>query len=85
MKKYLHPDFPGVEFPESASNPFDEIEKLRTKYKERGVGTKVSLANTIVHRCGFSLAAAADHPACTSAAYFQRKLIEVATFSIKVP
>ena len=87
MQKFLHPAFPEIDFPETIPNPFDKIEELRRDYKGKGVGTKVSLANTIVHRCNFSLAAAAAHPACSSAAYFQRKLIQIAAASstVQVP
>lgn len=78
MQSFLKHTIDAVGFPESFLQPFDEIDRLVKLYRGRGAGTKVSLANTLIHRCGFSLAEAAAHPACHSAAYFQRKLIEAA-------
>jgi len=78
LRLFMQKNIPEVESPESFPNPIGEIDRLRKIYSGIGIGGKIKLANTIVHRCSFSLAKAASHPACPSAAYFQHKLIEAA-------
>lgn len=78
LRQFMQKNIPEIESPESFLDPIGEIDRLRKMHSGIGIGGKIKLANTIVHRCNFSLANAAAHPSCPSGAYFQRKLIEVA-------
>ncbi len=78
MGRFLSsPDF-FFDNPESVNNPFAEIERLGLVYNGRGLKYKKVLANKIVHKSGFSIERAANHPNCPSAKYFLAKLLEVA-------
>lgn len=77
MRKLLHKKVDAIKQPESYIKPIDEIIRLMQLHRNRGVPNKKILTNNML-RCNFSLAKAAAHPACPSAAYFQRKLMEAA-------
>lgn len=78
LNAYFKTENLNITAPEDFECPFDEIRRLCFLHKNRGLKDKTILAGTMI-RCGFSLAAAAAHPACPSATYFQRKLIEAAS------
>jgi len=67
--------------PESYEVPFDEI---RTQLKARDlrgpgrISGKVTLAKWMLDYYNFSIARAAEHPNCPSAAYFMQKLTSIA-------
>lgn len=74
MRRYLDdPDF-YFALPESVLKPFEELKTLRKAKTGRGFNDKKLVANTMVHKMGFSLIRASWHPACQSAAYFLNKI-----------
>ena len=66
--------------PESFDNPFEEIKKQRKYYRNKGLNDKKMLARNILG-CGLSFEKIAANPACSSAQYFHKKLIQLSTNS----
>ncbi|CAN5119724.1 hypothetical protein BH09BAC1_BH09BAC1_24250 [soil metagenome] len=67
--------------PESIDIPFDYIRALLLDKRGRGIGPsggKLILANRMLNHHHFSIARAAEHPNCPSAAYFMQKLNAIA-------
>ena len=75
LSNYLKTKINPVKEPESFQMPFDEIKNLRVKYVNKGSDKKNLTRNML--QSGFSLANAAAHPNCPSAAYFLAKLQSV--------
>lgn len=61
------------EYPEQIDNPFEAIKELRLSKLGRGVSSKKILARILL-KCGFSIEKAAQHPHCSSAQYFIKKI-----------
>lgn len=59
--------------PEDQEHPFETLKELFKEKKGRGIGTKTIFARRML-KYGFSIENAAQHPNCTSAAYFLKKL-----------
>jgi len=64
--------------PQNISDPYEEIRSLGISKLNRGFGSKVMLAKTMVKNCNFSILNAARHPNCNSAKYFLEMISEVA-------
>ncbi|MFM7430750.1 MAG: hypothetical protein ACKO1F_12710 [Flammeovirgaceae bacterium] len=64
--------------PEIVENPFQEIRRLSIEKIGRGIPTKVILANQMISKYHFSVLRAAEHPNCSSAKYFLKKLQKLA-------
>lgn len=73
LSAYLQKRIGHIEHPESYLIPFEEIKSLRLSHCNRGVSDKKALSDAML-KSGFSLARAAAHPNCPSAAYFLNKL-----------
>ena len=78
MRLYLNDPSFYCDWPETLADPFDTIKQLRLAKTGKGFTEKKRLANTFVHRMGFSIAHAAQHPNCKSARYFLDKINEIA-------
>ncbi len=65
--------------PEKFDDPFSEIKALRLQKSGRGIATKRTLANLLVHKFGFSISRAANHANCSSAKYFINKMKSIST------
>jgi hypothetical protein len=76
MRKYFSaPDF-IFDNPEDLANPFDEIHKLKLQHLQRGLGTsKIKLAKSLIN-IGLSFENILKHPNCSSAKYFNSKLLQ---------
>ncbi len=61
------------EYPENITHPFKEIKELRKSKLGRGVSSKKTLARILLN-CGFSIEKTAQHPHCSSAQYFIKKI-----------
>lgn len=59
--------------PEDQLSPFETLKELFKGKEGRGIGTKTIFARRMI-KYGFSVENAAQHPNCTSAAYFLKKL-----------
>jgi hypothetical protein len=77
LHNYLSNNYMCVE-PETYLPPLDELKRLRMLYKNRGINDKKILANQMVFIHGFKIENAAQHPKCSSAKYFLRKIQEIA-------
>lgn len=64
--------------PETHLIPFEKIRILMVDKTGRGIPTKRLLARRILETHHFSIARAAEHPNCPSAAYFMQKLSAIA-------
>lgn len=81
MKGLLREGAYYCDLPENFLNPYAEIRSQLKARKLRGPGRisgKVTLANWMLSYHNFSIARAAEHPNCPSAAYFMQKLIAIA-------
>ncbi len=78
MGKYLNDPAFTYDNPEAVRNPFEEIKALRKMKANKGLTDKKILANSIVHKCNFSIHHAAQHPNCSSAKYFLATIAQVA-------
>lgn len=82
MQKVLNDDSFLFEFPENEINPFEKIRTLLFQRTKRGItkgtGGKITLVNKLL-LAGLDISQAAAHPNCPSAAYFIKKLNELAS------
>ena len=78
MRKYFNDPGFNFEHPEMVNNPFEEIKLIRKIKTGKGFNNKKVLANTLVHKMGFSILSAAKHPNCNSAKYFLKMIAQVA-------
>jgi len=81
---------PGFSFgnPEDDIEPFETINQLLVKHRGRGIGKKKAGKIKLVTRLlagGLDITQAAAHPNCPSAAYFLRKLKEIAAKAQQYP
>jgi len=85
MRRYFNdPEF-YFDYPETVKKPFEEIKVIRKSKIGRGFNDKRVLANTLVHRIGFSIQRSAKHPNCPSAKYFIDKIAQIAAINSNAP
>jgi len=77
LAKFLDAEIEEVKNPETFQKPLEEIIRQNIIHNKRGISDKKILTRNMI-QSGFSLAAAALHPNCPSAKYFNNKLIEIA-------
>jgi hypothetical protein len=78
LHSYLNSNYLCDE-PESHLLPLDELKRLRTKYKDRGINDKKILAKQMLNYHGFKIENAAKHKNCPSAKYFLDKIQTIAS------
>ncbi len=74
MRDWTQSDDFFEEFPEHIIDAKQRLREVGLKSIKRGFGNEVNFANKFIHKHGFSVRRAAEHPNCPSAAYFVKKL-----------